>query len=65
MSRKRIEYFHSGVKMVWIVDCVDLSVAIYTSPDAARVLTEDQTIDGGEVLPEFSCLVADFFADLE
>jgi len=65
MARKRIEYFHSGVQLVWIVDCVDRSVAVYTSPDAAQVLTQDQTIDGGKVLPEFSCLVAEFFADLE
>jgi len=65
MSRKRIKYFHSGVQSVWIVDCVDRSVAVYTSPDAVRVLTEEQTINGGEVLPEFSCLVGDFFADLD
>ncbi len=65
MFRKRIEYFHSGVQLVWMVDCVDRSVAVYTSPDSVRVLTEDQTIDGGNVIPEFTCLVADFFADLE
>jgi len=65
MSRKRIEYFHSGVQLVWIVDCVDRSVAVYTSPDAARVLTEEQTIDGGTVLPSFESKAADFFADLD
>jgi len=65
MSRKRIEYFHSGVQLVWIVDCVDRSVAVYTSPDAVRVLTEEQTIDGGTVLPSFEAKVADFFADLD
>jgi len=65
MFRKRIEYFHSGVQLVWIVDCVDRSVAVYTSPDAVRVLTEEQTIDGGTVLPGFEAKVADFFADLD
>ncbi len=65
MSRKRIEYFHSGVQLVWIVDCVDRSVAVYTSPDSVRVLTEEQTINGGTVLPGFEANVADFFADLD
>ncbi len=65
MSRKRIEYFHSGVKLVWIVDCVDRSVAVYTSPSAVVELRETQTIDGGDVLPGFTSQVADFFADLD
>ncbi|TWT88028.1 Uma2 family endonuclease [Neorhodopirellula pilleata] len=65
MTRKRIEYFHSGVKLVWIVDCRDRSVAVYTAPDEVVVLNEGDTIDGGEVLPEFSVCVAEFFSDLE
>ncbi len=65
MSRKRIEYFHSGVRLVWIVDCDDRSVAVYTSPNAFLVLGEDATIDGGEVLPGFISSVAEFFSDLE
>lgn len=65
MSRKRIEYFHSQVRLVWMVDCVDRSVAVYTSPNAVRVLTADETIDGGDVLPGFSSPVAEFFSDLD
>jgi Uma2 family endonuclease len=65
MSRKRIEYFHSGVKLVWIVDCDDRSVAVYTSPSSVIELKETQSIDGGEVLLGFSSPVADFFADLD
>lgn len=65
MSRKRIEYFHSGVRLVWMVDCVNRSVAVYTSPSAVRVLSEEATIDGGDVLPGFTSPVADFFIDLD
>ncbi len=64
MTRKRIEYFHSGVKLVWIVDCRDRSVAVYTAPDVVVVLGEEDSIDGGEILPEFSVPVAEFFSDL-
>ena len=65
MSRKRIEYFHSGVQLVWIVDCRSRSVAVYTSPSSVTEFTEEQTITGGAVLPGFEANVADFFADLD
>ncbi len=65
MSRKRVEYFHSGVRLVWIVDCVHRTVAVYTSPSSWEILAEEQTIDGGEVLPGFTASVSDFFTDLD
>jgi Uma2 family endonuclease len=65
MSRKRIEYFHSGVRLVWIVDCSARSVAVYTAPGRVVVLGEEATIDGGDVLPGFTAPIADFFADLD
>jgi Uma2 family endonuclease len=65
MSRKRIEYFHSGTQLIWIVDCDNRSVTVYTSPAAAVVYREKDTIDGGAVLPGFSSPVADFFVDLD
>lgn len=65
MMRKRIEYFHSGVRLVWIVDCRSRSVAVYTSPVDVTVLDEEATITGGDVLPEFACAVSDFFQDLD
>lgn len=65
MSRKRIEYFHSGTRLIWIVDCQNRSIAVYTSPSAVRVFNEEDTIHGGEVLPDFSHSVAEFFADLD
>lgn len=65
MSRKRIEYFHSGTQLIWIVDCDNRSVTVYTSPGAAVLYLEKDTIDGGCVLPGFSSPVAEFFVDLD
>lgn len=65
MARKRVEYFHSGTRMIWIVDCVDRSVAVYTSTSAVQVFDEDDTIHCGDVLQGFSHPVAEFFADLD
>lgn len=65
MMRKRIEYFHSGVRLVWIVDCRSRSVAVYTSPVGVIVLDQEATITGSDVLPGFECGVAEFFSDLD
>lgn len=65
MARKRLEYFQNGVQLVWIVDCVHRSVAVFTSPADHRVLGDADTIDGGSVLPGFYATVASFFSDLD
>jgi Uma2 family endonuclease len=65
MARKRLEYFHAGVELVWMVDCTHRSVAAYTSPNNVRVFGEEVTIDCGTVLPDFTTSVADFFVDLD
>ena len=65
MLRKRTEYFHSGVQLVWIVDCKHRTIAVYQSPDVCLILNEEQTIDGGIVVAGFESPVSDFFADLD
>lgn len=65
MSRKRREYFHAGVDVVWIVDCVNRSVAVYTSPFSVKVFGEHETVDCTQALPGFSSPVSSFFADLD
>jgi Uma2 family endonuclease len=47
------EYFEAGVSLVWVVYPVDRQVYIYGSPTEIRVLTADDTLDGGTVLPGF------------
>ena len=65
MARKRLEYFHNSVQIVWMVDCTNRTVAIYTSPSDVRVVGEEETIDGGDAIPGFTSPVADFFIDLD
>jgi Uma2 family endonuclease len=65
MSRKRREYFQAGVSLVWMVDLRNRSVAVYTSSLDVKILYEEHTISGGDVLPGFEVSVAKFFADLE
>ena len=56
------EYFASGVRMVWIIDPEDRIVTVYRSPDEGRVYHESATLTGEEVLPGFTCRVAELFA---
>ena len=62
MRAKIKEYFFSGVRMVWVVEPEDRSVTILLAPDEGRTIYENGTLDGGEVLPGFSCKVSDLFA---
>lgn len=65
MARKRMEYFHSGVQIAWMVDCENRTMAIYTSSTKVRLIGEQDTIDAAEVLPGFSSPVTAFFAELD
>jgi Uma2 family endonuclease len=62
LREKIKEYFVAGVRMVWLVDPEDRSVTVLRAPDEGRLLYEGATLDGGDVLPGFSCKVADLFA---
>jgi len=66
MARKRREYFPAGVLLVWEVDPDDRTVAVYTSPDRpVSVKTESDTLDGGAVLPGFTLVLRELFAELD
>ena len=47
--------------MVWIVDPDDQTVTIYRKPGEGRVLSDDAEITGEDVIPGFSCRIAEFF----
>lgn len=58
-------YLRHGVRLVWVVDPEDETVTVY-APDAdSRLLRRADTLDGGEVLPEFALPLADLFAQLQ
>jgi Uma2 family endonuclease len=65
MTRKLREYFEASVRLVWLIDAANRTVTVYQSPDQFTLLTEQQTLDGGEVLPGFSLCLADLFAELD
>ena len=65
MSRKRREYFHAGVELLWMVDHRSRTVTVFRTPQDATVLTEGQNLDGGNVLPSWRVDIADLFSRLD
>lgn len=65
MRRKLKEYFAAGVELVWFVSPQKRTVEVFTSPGKSTVLSEGQTLSGGEVLPGFKLKVRELFAVLD
>jgi len=65
MDRKLREYFEAGVKLVWYVYPQIRTVRVYTAPERVLELGEDQTLEGGDVLPGFSIQIRDWLQRAE
>ena len=65
MRQKRQDYFDAGTRLVWIVEPVSRTVAVWTAPDQSTFFREDETLDGGTVLPGFSLPLRQLFAELD
>jgi len=61
MRRKVREYIASGVRLVWVVDPETKTVMVYSGSMQGVEHDETDTLDGGDVLPGFTCKVADLF----
>ena len=65
MRVKRQDYFTAGVELYWEIDPTARIVAAYTSITDVATLTIADTLDGGSVLPGFTLLLQDLFAELD
>ena len=61
LEEKLDDYRACGTPLIWVVDPVRRTVMIVASDSAVRWLREADTLDGGEVVPGFSCGVAELF----
>jgi Uma2 family endonuclease len=62
MARKLREYFAGGARLVWYVYPESRTVKCFWSVDQWKVVAEDGTLDGGDVLPGFSLALRDWFS---
>ena len=65
MSIKVGEYFSAGARRVWLVDPSSRTVTVFESADDSITLQEQDTLDGGTVLPGFTLSLRELFAELD
>ena len=59
IAQKVSEYLNAGGKAVWVIDIDARTLTVHTADARPVVLTDADTVDGGDYLPDFACLVAD------
>ena len=61
MRIKLREYFENGVRVVWMLHPPTQTLRVHDAPDRFRQLTQDDVLDGGDLLPGFSTRVGELF----
>ncbi len=61
VSDKVQAYLDAGTRMVWVLDPVLQTVAVYRPDEAFQLLQRGDTLTGEDVVEGFSCEVARFF----
>lgn len=61
IEEKVRDWLRAGVRLLWVVYPSTRSVTVYRSMTDVRVLKEQDSLDGADVLPGFSCRVSDLF----
>ncbi len=59
IAQKIAEYLNAGGKVVWVIDIDARTLTVHTDDAPPLVLTDADTVDGGDYLPGFACAVAD------
>lgn len=65
IEKKLATFFDSGVRQVWIADPRRRIVSIYRTTEDCRELTDDETLEGGDVLPGFTLSIREWFDSAE
>lgn len=61
LQSKVADWLRAGCRLVWVVYPDTQTVAEHRSVTEVRMLTADQTLEGGDVLPGFACGVSEIF----
>jgi Uma2 family endonuclease len=65
MAEKRRLYFEAGVDLVWEIDPEKRSATGYRSLTDFDLLSENDRLDGGAILPGFTLSLAEIFGELD
>ncbi len=62
VEEKVAEWLTAGTRQVWLVSIKLRTLTLYRSPTDISVVTENELLDGGDVLPGFRIQVKEIFA---
>jgi Uma2 family endonuclease len=62
MMRRVEQFLERGISLVWLLDPESRNVTVFRPGQQLVVLEESDELTGMNVLPDFRCRVADFFA---
>jgi Uma2 family endonuclease len=60
---KVLEYLAAGCRLVWVVDPRSRTATVYRSRHDVEIVSEDETLDGGRVLPGLRLHLASVLPD--
>jgi Uma2 family endonuclease len=61
MEAKVLDYLRAGTRMVWVARPRTRTITVYRSLTNIRLLTENDSLEGEDILPGFSINVKDIF----
>ena len=65
IEKKLETFFASEVESAWVADPRSRTVRVYTSPEHVTEHGEEDTLDGGSVLPGFTLSIREWFEEAE
>jgi Uma2 family endonuclease len=65
VNRKVRFYLENGVRLVWLIDPDNRIVTVMTTADKSITLSEEDELDGGDVLPGFRVPVRDILPPVQ
>ena len=58
---KVADWLSAGTRLVWVLDPGRRVARVYRDDGTEQILTADESLDGGDVVPGFSCPVGEIF----
>lgn len=63
MQEKVLQYLDYGTRTVWVVQPRTCTIEVWRPGADVRILREGETLDGGDVIPDFHLAIGELFAD--
>jgi Uma2 family endonuclease len=60
-QQRILDYIEAGIPLIWAIDSRSRSAMIYHADGSARLLREDDVLDGENVVPGFRLALAELF----